>query len=163
MIYEIPTHLFLQLFLGHFILQTISLRNNSTRFVKNFISFLFFEEIVKNVAWVPGEVWINCPLPSSQFFRQLIKFWMASCCFGTIKDLRRGFLLSKSPICTICPEGGFSPTCRPPFFLVRAAAAAAAAEIKSCFKSAENYGASSLWVAGHRYTRISCVSKLLWV
>ena len=33
---------------------------------------------------------------------------------------------------------------------------------KSCFKSAENRPASSLWVGGHRYTRVSCVSKLLW-
>ena len=34
---------------------------------------------------------------------------------------------------------------------------------KSSFKSAENRAASSLGVGGHRYTRISCVSKLLWV
>ena len=40
---------------------------------------------------------------------------------------------------------------------------AAAAEQKSCFDLAENFKTSSLWVAGHRYTRISCVSKLLWV
>ena len=98
---------------------------------------------------------------------------MGSCYFGTLTDIPLGFRLSQSPIDTI-PPGEFGgaqppPTCRPPSFLVRAAAAAAvaaaaaAAEIKSCFKSAENYGASSLWVAGHRYTRISCVSKLLWV
>ena len=109
MIYETPAYHFLQLLPGNFIFKRISLRNNYTRFVENSISFVFIEEVVKNVAWVPGEVWINCPLPSSQFFRQLIKFWMASCCFGTIKDLRRGFLLSKSPICTICPEGGGFP------------------------------------------------------
>ena len=48
-----------------------------------------------------------------------------------------------------------------PFSLVRAAAAAA--EQKSCFDLAENFKTSSLWVAGHRYTRILCVSKLLWV
>ena len=103
-----PT-IFCNFYLVILYIETISLRNNYTRFVENSISFVFIEEVVKNVAWVPGEVWINCPLPSSQFFRQLIKFWMASCCFGTIKDLRRGFLLSKSPICTICPEGGGVP------------------------------------------------------
>ena len=32
---------------------------------------------------------------------------------------------------------------------------------KSSFKSAENRAASSLWVGAHRYTRISCTSKLL--
>ena len=42
-------------------------------------------------------------------------------------------------------------------------AAAAAAEQKSCFDEAENRAASSLWVGDHRYTRISCMSKLLWV
>ena len=36
-------------------------------------------------------------------------------------------------------------------------------ESKSCFDLAENFKTSSLWVAGHRYTRILCVSKLLWV
>ena len=34
---------------------------------------------------------------------------------------------------------------------------------KSCFKSAENWAASSLCVSGHRYTRISYSSKLVWV
>ena len=34
---------------------------------------------------------------------------------------------------------------------------------KSCFNFAENCEASSLWVDAHRYTRISCASKLLWV
>ena len=34
---------------------------------------------------------------------------------------------------------------------------------KSCFKSAENRAASSLWVGGHRYTGIKFASKLLWV
>ena len=74
MIYETPTYLFLQRFPGNFIFQTITLRNNSTRFVENFISFLFIKEVVKNVALVPGEVKINSPLPSSQNFRQLVKF-----------------------------------------------------------------------------------------
>ena len=32
---------------------------------------------------------------------------------------------------------------------------------KSSIKSAENRAASSLWVGAHRYTRISCASKLL--
>ena len=41
-------------------------------------------------------------------------------------------------------------------------AAAVAAEQKSCFDLAENYGASSLGMGG-RYTRILCVTKLLWV
>ena len=44
-----------------------------------------------------------------------------------------------------------------------AAAAAAADEQKSCFDEAENRAACSLWVGDHRYTRISCMSKLLWV
>ena len=164
MIYETPTHLFLQLFHGHFILQTISLRYNFTRFVEILISFLFIEKVVKNVAWVPGEVWINCPLPSSQNFRQLVKFWMGSCCFGTIKDLRLGFLLSESPIGTICPGGGWGgggwrpPNVSTPFL--------PGSEKKGSsfgsFKSAENRRAWSLWVPAHRYTRISCKSKLLW-
>ena len=34
---------------------------------------------------------------------------------------------------------------------------------KSCFKSAENWAASSLWIGGHRYTGIKFVSKLVWV
>ena len=34
---------------------------------------------------------------------------------------------------------------------------------KTCFKSAENWAASSLWVGGHRYTGIKFVSKLVWV
>ena len=34
---------------------------------------------------------------------------------------------------------------------------------KSSFKSAENRAASSLGVGGHRYTNISCASKLLQV
>ena len=33
---------------------------------------------------------------------------------------------------------------------------------KSCFKSAENRAAGSLWMVHHRYTRILCVSKPLW-
>ena len=61
----------------------------------------------------------------------------------------------------ICYDAQFPP-CRPPFFLVRAAAAAAV-EQKSCFDLAENFEAGSLWVGAHRYTRISCASKLLWV
>ena len=61
--------------------------------------------------------------------------------------------------------GGAPPRCRPPSFLVAsaAAAAAAAAEQKSCFDEAEKYAAYSLGVCGHRYTRILCASKLLWV
>ena len=35
--------------------------------------------------------------------------------------------------------------------------------LKRSFKSAENRRARSLWVAAHRYTSISCASKLLWV
>ena len=31
------------------------------------------------------------------------------------------------------------------------------------FKLVKNQSASSLWVAGHRYTRILCASKLKWV
>ena len=34
---------------------------------------------------------------------------------------------------------------------------------KRSFKSDENRAASSLWIAGHRYTRILCASKLKWV
>merc|ERR1712030_225207 len=33
---------------------------------------------------------------------------------------------------------------------------------KSFFDLAENCGASSLWADHHRYTRILCMSKLLW-
>ena len=35
--------------------------------------------------------------------------------------------------------------------------------IGSCFKSAENRAASSLWVGRHRYVGILCQSKLWWV
>ena len=58
-------------------------------------------------------------------------------------------------------RGRSPPNVSTPFFLVRAAAAAA--KPKSCFDEAENRAASSLGVGGHRYTRVSCVSKLLWV
>ena len=34
---------------------------------------------------------------------------------------------------------------------------------KSFFKSAENRGASSLWVGDHRYTSSACASKRIWV
>ena len=34
---------------------------------------------------------------------------------------------------------------------------------ESFFKSAENHSENRLWLGGHRYTRILCVSKLLWV
>ena len=51
------------------------------------------------------------------------------------------------------------PLCRPLFFLVMAAVGC---HKKSCFKSAENRAASSLWVVDHRYKRILRASKLLW-
>ena len=50
MIYETPAYHFLQLLPGNFIFKRISLRNNYTRFVENSISFVFIEEVVKNVA-----------------------------------------------------------------------------------------------------------------
>ena len=53
---------------------------------------------------------------------------------------------------------GAPPRCRPPFFLVVKSEVAS----KSFFKSAENRAASSLQVGDHRYTSISCASKLLW-
>ena len=57
-----------------------------------------------------------------------------------------------------------SPPCRPPsYWLAAAAAAVVVSESQSCFKSAENINASSLWPGGYRYTRVLCVSKLLWV
>ena len=34
---------------------------------------------------------------------------------------------------------------------------------KSCFKSAENWAASSLWVGGHQYTGIKLTSNLVWL
>ena len=55
--------------------------------------------------------------------------------------------------------GTFFFTCRPPTLW----SGRRRAQPKSCFKSAENRAASSLGVDGHRYTRISCLSKLLWV
>ena len=36
-------------------------------------------------------------------------------------------------------------------------------DTESCFDLAEKYRVDSLWVGAHRYTRISCASKLLWV
>ena len=53
----------------------------------------------------------------------------------------------------------FFPSCRPPFYLVVKKKVTA----KSCFKSAQNRAASSLWIGGHRYAGILCASKLLWV
>ena len=50
-----------------------------------------------------------------------------------------------------------------PLSSVRAAAAAAGGQKKSCFDLAENRAADSLWVGAHRYTRIKFASKLLWV
>ena len=48
--YETSTYLFLQLFPAIFILQTISLMDNSPLFVQPFIGFLFIEEAVQSVA-----------------------------------------------------------------------------------------------------------------
>ena len=71
--------------------------------------------------------------------------------------------IQKTVIGTIPPGGvwggGAPPRCRPPSYLVRAAAA----EQKSCFKSAENCPARSLWIGDHRYMGILCASKLVWV
>ena len=52
----------------------------------------------------------------------------------------------------------FSPSCRPPSNLI-----VKKVNPKSLFKSAENPGASSLWVGNHRYTSSACASKLKWV
>ena len=66
------------------------------------------------------------------------------------------------------PPGGFRggagapPRCRPPSFLVKLNRSEWS-DSQSCFDLAENCGTSSLWVGAHRYTRISCASKLLWV
>ena len=53
------------------------------------------------------------------------------------------------------------PRCRPPFYLVMDEVKVS--EPKSFFELAENCEASSLWVGAHRYTRVLCASKLLWV
>ena len=55
---------------------------------------------------------------------------------------------------------GAPPWCRPPFYLVVKKSEVTS---KSSFKYAENRAASSPVVEGHRNTRISCVSKLIWV
>ena len=56
--------------------------------------------------------------------------------------------------------------CRPPFFLVKLKWSevkwSEVSDSESCFKSAENRAASSLWMDHHRYTRIMYVSKPLW-
>ena len=94
--------------------------NNSPLFVQHFIGFLFIEEAVQSVGWVPGQVLINRPPPPFQIFREFVKNWMGFCCFVTIKYLPLGFV--KSSIGTISPGGVWGgrspPTCRPPFFLV---------------------------------------------
>ena len=63
------------------------------------------------------------------------------------------------------PSGGLggagAPQCVDPLSYLVRAAAAAGGQKKSCFDLAENRAANSIWVGGHRYTRISCVSKLL--
>ena len=66
---------------------------------------------------------------------------MGSCYFGTLTDIPLGFRLSESPIDTIPPEGfgGAEPPQRvDPLPSWLRAAAAAAAEQKSCFNLAEN-------------------------
>ena len=76
----------------------------------------------------------------------------------------------KNLIGTILPGGSLGgavapPTSAPPQCVDPLSSwlgPAAAAQPKSCFKSAENRAASSLGVGGHRYTRILCASKLLW-
>ena len=103
--YETSTYLFLQLFPAIFKLQTISLMDNSPLFVQHFIGFLFIEEAVQSVAWVPGQVLINCPPPPSQIFRELVKNCMGFCCFVTIKDLPLGFLLSQKFYWHDLPQG----------------------------------------------------------
>ena len=66
--YETSTYFFFQLFRAIFPLQTISSMNSSPLFVQHFIGFLFIEEAVQSVAWVPGQVLISVPLPPSKFF-----------------------------------------------------------------------------------------------
>ena len=58
--------------------------------------------------------------------------------------------------------GGSPPNVSTPFLPGQGRRRRRRVEQKSCFDEAENRAASSLGVGGHRYTRISCVSKLLW-
>ena len=51
----------------------------------------------------------------------------------------------------------FPPLCR------RRASQKRFFRIWTCSKSAENRAASGLWVGGHRYAGILCMSKLIWV
>ena len=115
--YKTSTYFFFQLFPAIFTLQTISLMNNSPLFVQHFIGFLFIEEAVQSVGWVPGQVLINRPPPPFQIFREFVKNWMGFCCFVTIKYLPLGFV--KSSIGTISPGGvwggGAPPNVSTPF------------------------------------------------
>ena len=70
-------------------------------------------------------------------------------------------VIGKIPLGVGGVGAGAPPKCRPPSFLVRAAAAVGGQK-KSCFDLAENWAADSLWVGAHRYTRILRVSKPLW-
>ena len=103
-------------------------------------------------------------LMESLFVGQKKVLCMASCSFGTLTDIPLGFRLSQSPIDTI-PPGGFGGAEPPqgvdplPSWLWKKSEV----PTKSFFDLAENYGASKLWVRDHRYSKISCASKLLWV
>ena len=112
----LPTYLFFQLF-RLFLHFKQYLWGITPRFVQRFIGFLFIEEAVQSVAWVPGQVLINCPPPPSTIFRELVKNCLGFCCFVTIKDLPLGFFWVKNSIGTISPGGvwgGGAPlTCRP--------------------------------------------------
>ena len=162
----LPTYLFFKLF-RLFLHFKQYLWGITPRFVQRFIGFLFIEEAVQSVAWVPEQVLINCPAPPYTIFRELVKNCLGFCCFVTIKDLPLGFFWVKNSIGTISPGGVWGgrspPKVSTPFLPGSVAAAAAAADPKSCFDFAENRAANSLWVGSHRYQRILCASKLLWV
>ena len=100
----LPTYLFFKLF-RLFLHFKQYLWGITPRFVQRFIGFLFIEEAVQSVAWVPGQVLINSPPPTSTIFRELVKNCLGFCCFVTIKDLPLGFFWVKNSIGTISPGG----------------------------------------------------------
>ena len=159
----LPTYLFFKLF-RLFLHFKQYLWGITPRFVQRFIGFLFIEEAVQSVAWVPEQVLINCPAPPYTIFRELVKNCLGFCCFVTIKDLPLGFFWVKNSIGTISPGGvwgaeppqGVDPL--PSWWWKKKGEVTC----KRSFNAAENQAASSLGVGAHRYTRISCVWKLLW-
>ena len=128
--------------------------NNSPLFVQNFIDFLWIEEAVQSVAWVPGHVRTSTPQAQSCSIRLPIKLSL----IGWQSSLEEDLMLIITPMGL---EQPIPPVSTP--FLPGCEKKKGKWGTKSCFDEAENRSASRHWVSGHRYTSFKCVSKLLWV